>query len=256
MKKVEQPSPDNYYIFVKKFLDPHAVIQRGEVSWAIQKPVENLGKFFLPMAYVLGFSIVDSQLIIVFKFHPEEIIRKLPRMVRHMNYTLCETEMQEYLSGKMPPICRKDKQDCQEGKIEYHLLKKISNYLHSTTIHYNKHISRDGCLFARKANLYLLETEDEIQNAIAQTQIVPLIFGDKNPPEKCKTNSAKAWTNEHKNFICWTKIDELFATSKGGLIGMVRKIYKRINKEIENITQLISRIPGQFFRENIAPDSG
>lgn len=256
MKKVDFPSPDNHYVFVKKFLDPHAVIQRGEVSWAIQKPVENLGKFFLPMAYVLGFSIVDSQIIIVFKFHSEEIIRKLPRFVKHMNYNLCETEMQDYLSGKLDPICRKDKQDCQEGKIEYHLLKKISNYLHSTTIHYNKHIKRDGCLFARKAELYLLETESEIQNAIAQTQIVPLIYGDKNTPEKCKTNSIKAWTEEHKTFICWTKIGELFADSKGGLMGMVREIYKRIYKEFKDLSQLINRIPGQFLKENILSNSG
>jgi hypothetical protein len=256
MKIVSAPAPENYYLFIKDFLDPNTILKRGKVSWAIQKPVENLIRFFLPMAHVLGFCITDTQLIIVFKFHPEKIIRKLPRQVKHMNYQLKETNLEDYLQGKMPIICKKGETDCQSGKIEYHLTKKISNFLHSFTIHYNSQTNRSGCLFSRKTTFVQLDSKEEIQNAIAQTQNIPVIYEKKAHPESFKTNSTRNWGTWHKEAICWTKLGEIFSNCTGGFIGLVRRVYKRIIKEFPDPSILQSKIPGCFFTNNTLIYSG
>ena len=247
MKIVSAPAPGNYYLYRKDFLDPHSVIKRGKVSWALEKPVENLVRFFLPMAHVLGFCLTETQLIIVFKFHPEKIIRKLPRQVKHMNYQLKETDLETYLQGKMPPICKKEEADCRSGKIAYHLTKKISNFLHSFTLKYNSQTNRSGCLFSRKTTLMLLETREEIQNAIAQTQNIPVIHEKKTHPESYKNNSTKNWGTWHKDAICWTKINEIFSDCSGGFIGLVRRVYEKIITEFPDPCILQSKLPGCFF---------
>jgi hypothetical protein len=256
MKFVSAPDPGNYYLYSKDFLDPHSVIKRGKVSWALEKPVENLVRFFLPMAHVLGFCLTENQLVIILKFHPENIIRKLPRQVKHMDYQLKETDLEAYLQGKMPPICKEKEADCSTGEIHYHLTKKISNFLHSFTIKYNSQTNRSGCLFSRKTTLMQLETKEEIQNAIAQTQNIPVIQENKIHPESYKNNSTKNWGPWHKDAICWTKLIEIFSDCTGGFIGLVRRVYEKIIAEFPNTSALQSRIPGCFFINPPPPCSG
>jgi hypothetical protein len=250
MKAVNQLYPGNYYLLIKDFHDPHVVIKRGKVNWVIDRLGNNLMRFFLPMAHVLGFSITDTQMFIVIQFHSESIIRKLPRQIKHMKYWLQEKEMEDYLEGKLPGICMENKLDCREGSIHGHLVKKLSNFYHSFTIHYNKQTQREGNLFSRKFQWYLLETIEEIQVTVAQVQSVPVVFDSKQKPFSCKTNSVKNWGKWHEKVICWKKINELFTSVRGGFISLVMTIYNKIKSELINSRDPRLKIPRFYFKEN------
>ena len=247
MKTVNQLYPGNYYLLIKDFHDPHTVIKRGKVNWVIDRLGNNLMRFFLPMAHVLGFCITDSQMFIVIQFHSESIIRKLPRQIKHMSYWLQEKELDDYLEGKLPRICMENKLDCSEGSIQGHLVKKLSNFYHSFTIHYNKQTQREGNLFSRKFQWHLLETIEDIQLAIAQVQCVPGILERHQKPFSCKTNSFKNWGRWHEKVIGWKKISELFTSVRGGFISHVKTIYHKIKTELIRSNDLKSKIPRYNF---------
>lgn len=198
------------YIFSKRIVERNRWTSSYSKVRMVDAAFERLNHFILPIAEVLSFVMVGNRLTIILKIHPEEIIRQLPRQKKHMTFRLTTHQLTDYLSGKFGSPAEKGAATCKDIPVHLTIRKKLANYLQSFTILYNRLSKRSDRLSARKTEIVELENEAEIRNAIAQSQLAPIIQKEANNPKSGDGNILKPNTRIKQEAIHYQGIVKLF----------------------------------------------
>lgn len=228
MKAVKELSPEKTYLIIKEVIGINTWFGSKSKTWASKQANLNLKRFFLPIGEILSFELIEDRMIFQIKFHSAEILEALPRQVKHQEYTLEADVLTDYLAGKLNPIAMEGKPTYKGEKCSIILRKKIANFLQSFTIWFNRKFRRKDRLSARKTEIYLLESEDEIRNSMINMKVVQYYSREKRNPKKCKTTFVKKTNREFNNSICYYRVAELFSGNLENFHLKVRNIFEKI----------------------------
>ena len=191
----------------------------SEVEWITKELTRNLQRILLPVGDILAFAITGNRIEYVVRFYSEDIIRKTPRKVKHLNRILRVSERKEYLNGM--EICQKDKPNCQGISIDSILKKKCANFLQSYGRLYNRKFKREDRLSRRLCHFQKLETKLAIREAIQLVQNAPREDGEYNDLSVCYTSSINESSAEFQACINYPMVRDI----------LLKKTPKVIKKE-------------------------
>lgn len=175
--------PERIYLIRKKIIGINE-LNTDSIGWQNERFQRNLNRFILPFAELLSFSFTKGEVLMVIQTHPEEIIRKLPKYVEDQKYELKASDLPKYLSGELGPI-HNSKHNCSELDPSWVIRKKVSNFLHSFTIYFNRANSRPDRLFCRKTWIEELGSNKETIQKVVEVESEPIRQGDNRNPEEC-----------------------------------------------------------------------
>jgi hypothetical protein len=202
-----------------------------EVEWITKELTRSLRRILLPVGDILAFSVTENRIEYVVQFYSEEIIRRTPRKVKHLTQILSASERDDYLNGRLPDICQKNKPRCEDTSVDSILKKKCANFLQSYSRLYNRKFNRVDRLSGRLCQFQKLEDDQAIQNAIQLVQNAPKIAGEYMDLSICSTSSCNESAVSFQTCINFERVRELF----------LRKIPKAQKKEF-GISQMSKHI--------------
>lgn len=164
-------------------------------------------------------------MLILIHTHPEDVIRKLPKFVEDQKYELQASDLPQYLSGELGPI-HNSKHNCADLDPGWVIRKKVSNFLHSFTIFFNRENGRPDRLFCRKTWIEELKTEKKIIQKVVEVETEPIRQGDSRNPEECCNTLAEILKGE----MTRVSISRLIALFKGNLKMLSVKVRNEIAK--------------------------
>jgi hypothetical protein len=223
--------PEHVYLIRKKIISVNQLVSQSK-GWEEDRLRVNLNRFILPIAELLAFSFTQNEILLVMRIHPEKIIRNLPKFVEDQKYFLTAGLLPDYLSGNLGLI-HNSTHNCSELDSSWVIRKKISNFLHSFTIFYNRKNKRQDRLFARKTHIEELTTDEEIRQSIVKVEIEPVIQGDKRDPEDCG-NSLRETLRGELNRIFIPSLQNLFGND-------LRELLEKIASELKDFKLIPSR---------------
>lgn len=221
--------PERTYLIRKKIIGINQLDTEPD-GWQNERFQRNLNRFILPFAELLSFSFTKGELLMVIHTHPEEIIRKLPKFVEDQKYELKASDLPKYLAGEMKPI-HNSKHNCSELEPGWVIRKKVSNFLHSFTIFFNRANDRPDRLFCRKTWIEELETGDKIREKIVEVETEPIRQWNKEELEEC-CNTLKEIVLGDSTRVSITRLKLLFGSDLA-LLGA---------RVLSEINQLRSRV--------------
>lgn len=249
MKVTKQLECGKTYIFSKRIIEKNRWTSSYRRNRMIKAAYERLNHFILPIAEVLSFVLVGNRLTIVLKVHPEEIIRQLPRQKKHMTYRLTTDHLCDYLSGKLGSPAEKGAATCSDIPVHVTVRKKLANFLQSFTILYNRLSHRSDRLSARKTDIVQLESESEIRNAIAQSQLAPVIQKESKNPVAGDQNILAPITRIKEEAIHYSGIATIFWGHYKHFEEEVFRLFDQLQKQIREGKIYKDTIPGFYKLE-------
>lgn len=230
MKAVKELSPEKTYLIIKEIIGINTWYKSKSKTLAINQASLNLKRFFLPIGEVLSFELIKDRMIFEVKFHSAGILAALPRQIKHQEYILEADMLPDYLAGKLNPIAMEGMPTYKGEKSSIILRKKIANFLQSFTIWFNKEFHRKDRLSARKTEMYLLESDEEICKAMINMKVVPYFLSEKLNSRISKTTGINKDTKELKNSICYYRIAELFNGNIENFHIQVRNVFEKFKQ--------------------------
>lgn len=216
--------PERIYLLRKKIIGANQLNTDAD-GWEKERFQENLNRFILPFAELLSFSFTKEEVLMVIRIHPEEIIRKLPKYVEDQKYQLLASDLPKYLSGELGPI-HNSKHNCENLDPCWVIRKKVSNFLHSFTIFFNRLYARLDRLFRRKTWIEELDSEELIRRKIVEVETEPIRQGDERKPEECGNTLAEI-LNGDMTRVSIPSLKKLFGNK---FTQLKKKIWIEINR--------------------------
>lgn len=236
MSAKQEMRPERIYLIRKKIIGVNELDTKSD-SWQKERFQKNLNRFILPFAELLSFSFTNEEVLMVIRTHPEEIIRKLPKYVEDQKYELTASDLPLYLSGELGSI-HNSKHNCAELDPCWVIRKKVSNFLHSFTIFFNRKNDRPDRLFRRKTWIEELDTDELVARKVVEVETEPIRQGDEREPEECGNTLKETLQGEMKR-VSIPRLRALFGSDLSMLRARVLSEVK-ILKEILDIRKTSS----------------
>lgn len=241
-------NPGGTYLFTKEILGINNWFPYNQKKWAIETARKNLAVFLLPVGRILAFSIVKNKLLILVKFHEGDVLEKVPKESKNQSYLLSSKDLDEYVSGKLPPIATRDSETYAGTNLSESLRKRFANFLQSFSIQYNNQYDRKDRLSARYTGIFELTESTEIKKVITEIQNTPLIHDDKRELENCNTNSYHLEDPEIQKVISYKCVLEFFESNIEVFRSEVRAVRKRLKALVPEYKYLQQIPPGGYIK--------
>lgn len=247
MLQVNELTPGKTYKISKTILDINLYfpVRRG-TGFSFELGKQMMSRFIVPMGTVYGFGMISKKIMMVVKFHPESILQNLPKQVRNMEYFPSPKQEECYLEGKLGPVCEEGYPDNKDKAGTYILKKGVARGLQSFAINYNRKYKRKDRLSSRPLEYYELESEEEVQEAIAEIDNAHIRNGANIRPDKCRTNCFRETLQEISECISISAVKKLFG---GNLNTYAEKVLLYYYQKIKVNPGIISVNLGVFKSE-------
>ena len=230
MRIAEKLEPEKMY-FIRKHVIPWNEVTATGISNEIMR--RNINRFILTFAELIHFGLTETEVLLVIKMHPEEVIRKLPRKVRHQRYVLEVEDLEDYLAGKMPPLhtLKDENKTCMHLDPCWVLRKKVSNFLHSFTKIFNHKCGHWDRMFVRYTGIWEVENVEEVRKCIEEVSIAHTLMGDRTSPEKYVACTLRDLAQGGSRHIDATRISAILGESISSLVARVLCVWKKLRRK-------------------------
>lgn len=231
MLQVNELTPGKTYKISKTILDNNLYFPaKWGTDFSFDLGKDMISRFIVPMGSVYGFGMISRKIMMVVKFHPESILQNLPRQVKNMEFFVLPEQEEEYLSGRLGTICEEGFPDYKDVPGTYILKKGVAKGLQSFAIHYNRNYLRKDRLSSRPLEYYELESDEEVQEAIAEIDNAHLVNNKPIRPDKCKTSCFRETLQEIGNCIYVKGVKKLFGGNLKAYAEKVLHYYSKVTK--------------------------
>jgi hypothetical protein len=239
--------PEKTYLLTKEILSNNQMFPCNRIKWTVETGRETIGRFLLPIGHILNFTMVQNKFLIVIKIHSENVIKKVPRMVKNQAYRLEAKSLNQYTQGELEDIALPGSPTYENRDLCKSIRKRFGNGFQSFSIKYNRRFNRKDRLSARPTGIYEIQGEEDLKQLLLEIQNSPLVHGDKSDLEYCETNSYHIDRKEIQKVISWQRVIELFRGDINTFKMEVRIVRKKLFKLIKVFSYLQEIPPGWYF---------
>jgi hypothetical protein len=239
--------PGKTYLVTKEILSNNEMFPGNRRKWTIETGRETIGRFLLPIGHILSFTMVQNMFLIVIRIHNEQIIKKVPRMVKHQAYRLEAPKLDQYTEGQLEDIALPNSPTYEHEDLCKAVRKRFGNGFQSFSIRYNRQFNRKDRLSARPTGIYEVQGEEDLKQLLLEIQNTPLVHGDKSDLEHCATNSYRLDRKDVQKLISWQRVIDLVRGGMNAFKKEVKIVREKLLKLMEEFRYLQEIPPGWYF---------